>query len=375
MSTNILALRPTRAIVYKERLRHNYRCLREFLHPKVQICAVVKANAYGHGIVQIAKTLEEEGSDALAVACLSEAWTLRCAGIKIPIHLLGLCLPEEIPAAIDADVIPFICTREETDLWQRSAQQADKIIQVHLAVDTGMGRIGCPVEQAVQLAGRIEKAPNLELTGLSTHFARADEDNAQPTELQLGLFSHITNVLGRKVQCIHAANSAGILQFPASHYTMVRPGLMLYGYSPMENADQDLPFDLKPVLHLVSRVLFLKKVPAGTPISYGAHYVTDKETWIATIPLGYADGYARVLSNRAHVVIRGQRYPVVGSICMDQMMVDVGRDTPVHLYDEVTVFGDDAGLVSAHDVAEQMGSISYEVLTSLGLRIPRIYQD
>ncbi len=375
MGRNIWALRPTRAIVYKNRLRHNYRCLREFLHPQVKICAVVKANAYGHGMVEVAKILEQEGTDALAVACLGEAWSLRSAGISIPIHLLGLCLPEEIPAAVETNVIPFVCSKEEIQLWQKAAEKQNKIVQVNLAIDTGMGRIGCCVKAGVDLAKDIQQSSHLQLGGLCTHFARADEEKTDATQLQLALFSRITALLGQKALCIHAANSAGILQFPASHYTMVRPGLLLYGYSPMENRHQALPFALEPVLHLVSRVLFLKKVPSGTPISYGAHYVTDKETWIATIPLGYADGYARILGNRAHVVIRGKKYPVVGSICMDQMMVDVGADTPVRLYDEVSIFGDDEGLVSAHDVAEQMGSITYEVLTSLALRIPRIYQD
>lgn len=372
---DIFNLRATKAIVYKNRLRHNYRCLRSFLRPDVRICAVVKANAYGHGIVEVSKILEQEGADALAVACLSEAWILRRAGITLPIHLLGLCLPEEIPGAIECGVIPFVCTGEEAKLWQDAARRAGKTVQVHLNTDTGMGRIGCSVEDAEALAEQIEALGNLELTGLSTHFARADETDVSATERQLFLFEKIRSLFGKKMLCIHAANSAGILNFSSSHYNMVRPGLMLYGYSPMEDQKTALPFELKPVLHLVSRVIFLKKVPAGTAVSYGGRYITNRETWIATIPLGYADGYARALSGGGQVVIRSRCYPIAGSICMDQMMVDVGPDTPVRLYDEVSIFGDKEGLITACSVAEKMGSIPYEVLTSLGLRIPRIYQD
>lgn len=372
---SVSTLRATQAIVRRDHLRHNYRQVRTFLHPDIQICSVVKANGYGHGIVEVAKTLEQEGTNALAVACLNELWTLREAGIKVPIHLLSPCLPEEIAHAVQCNAVPFVCTAAEVDLWQQAAAKAERVIDVHMAVDTGMSRIGCPPACVKDLAKKIGSCRNLRLAGLATHFARADEADPAHTEGQLSLFCYATQQLANRVQTIHVANSAGLLCYPQGHYNMVRPGLVLYGYSPVKEGQHKLQLELKPVLQLISRVLFLKKVPTGTAVSYGGTYVTPKETYIATVPLGYADGYARALSNKAQVVIGGHKYPLVGNICMDQLMVDVGNPTPVQLYDQVSFFGDEAGLITAVDVAEQMGSLSYEVLTSLGSRIPRIYKD
>lgn len=372
---NIATLRATKAIIRCDNLRHNYRQLRASLPKDVHICAVVKANGYGHGIIETSRVLVSEGVDALAVACLSEAWTLHEVGVRVPIHLLGLCLPEEIPYAVQCGVIPFVSSVHEVELWESAASRHGKIVQVHVALDTGMSRIGCNLDNLQNLIREIETSENLQLVGLATHFARADDEDTSPTEHQIFVFQQARAMLGKKIKTIHAANSAGLLRYPHGHFNMVRPGLLLYGYSPFGPGVKSTGLDLRPVLELVSRVLFLKRVPAGTPVSYGGQYVTTKPTYIATVPLGYADGYARSLGGKAQVVIREKKYPIVGSICMDQLMIDVGDERSVELYDEVSFFGDNQGMITAGDVAEQMGSITYEVLTSLGLRIPRIYQD
>lgn len=368
-------MRSTRAIIYTDNFRHNVRLVRKQVGKDRLICAAVKADGYGHGSVEITRIAIEEGVTHFAVATVDEGIVLREKGINAPILLLTLAQPEELPEIVKYDIQPFIADKEYTEILQIEAKKQRKKVKVHLHIDTGMGRIGCLPEEAANLAVSITELKNVELAGVSTHFACADKRNRTFTDAQIDKFKRaVDNIKKAGVDpgIIHASNSAAILEYPESWIDMVRPGIMLYGYYPGNELPR--PLRLKPVMEFKTKIVFLKHVSAGQPLSYGAAYTTSEDTVVATIPVGYGDGYNRLLSSKGIVVIRGKEYTISGRICMDQCMIDLGSDTDVRLYDDVILFGPDPAGPTAEDIASMTDTIAYEVTCNVNKRVPRIYR-
>ncbi len=359
-------------------LAHNIHQLRNITSPQAELMAVVKANAYGHGAEQVARTALASGATQLGVARVSEALELREAGIDAPLLVLGFTVPEEYPLLLEYNLIQTVYNMEIARGLSTTASQADKKAQVHIKVDTGMGRLGLlPDSSGMRDILNIARLPHLELAGIFTHFATADSRDKCYARQQWQKFIGFLAKLARggiEFPCRHAANSAAILDMPETHLDMVRAGIAVYGVWPSsELANRHL--DLQPVMAVKSRIAHIKKVPAGFGVSYGATYITPAPTIIATIPVGYADGYSRLLSSRGEVLIHGQRTPVIGRICMDQFMVDVGNIPNAEPGDEVVLLGYQGNEeITADDIAEKIDTISYEVLCAINCRrVPRYY--
>lgn len=366
----------TRALIHLANLRHNMASVRALLTPGVELCPMVKANAYGHGAVIVARAAVEAGARFLGVASVDEGLELRSAGLGIPILVLRNLLPDETEATVSADLTPFVADQAGIGALEAAASRAGRRATVHLKIDTGMGRVGCRPDEAAKLAVRVASSANLALGGVCTHFAGADMPDREYTERQIRLFvgclADIRHV-GIDPGVVHASNTGGVLGFPEAHFGMVRVGLALYGYGP--DSGPTPPPGLRPVMELVTRVAFVKRVEAGTAISYGMSWRSKRRTWIATLPAGYADGYSRLLSSRGEVWVGGCRRPVVGRVCMDQCMVDLGPDTDVRVGDEVTLFGPRSaadGPPDAAEIARLMGTIPYEVTCLVTRRVPRV---
>jgi alanine racemase len=377
-------MRPTRGVIHLENLRWNIRQIRKILGPSVQICMAVKADAYGHGALRLAKTAVAEGIKWFGVATVYEGIRLRREGIGARILLFSLPFPEDIPLLLEYNIIPFVAegetiTRLDTaaeKLRARTALHDGGRFPVHLKIDTGMGRIGCFPDDAPFIAEQIARSSSLFLEGTCTHFPGSDTKDQDFSKQQIALFLRSVNgIRARGVDpgILHTANSGAIIGFPESHFDMVRPGIILYGYYPSREQAREL--EVRPVFELQTRVMFVKKVPPGTPISYGSIYRTKSETWIATLPVGYADGYPRLLSNNAEVLIRGKTYPVAGRVCMDQIMVDIGSETDIRPNDTAVLFGPDPAGPTAETVAEAVGTIPYEITCGITKRVPRLYVD
>jgi alanine racemase len=336
----------------------------------------VKADGYGHGALRMAATALEEGVSALGVATVEEGIELRQAKLRASVILLGLPLPEELPDIVAHDITPFVTDAATIGLLAAEAKKQRKRTAVHLKVDTGMGRIGCRPDEVLPLAAQIHESSSLFLEGLATHFPTADSADSAFTLRQIAILNEIAATLSKnkiKVEIVHAANSGALIDKPAGFFTMARPGIILYGYYP--SADQKRIISVKPVMEFRTKVDFIKKAPSHTGISYGLTYTTKTETYIATLPVGYGDGYSRLLSNRGEVSIGGKRYPVCGRVCMDQTMIDLGPAHTVKLYDEVTLFGGIPGGPDAEEIAGLMGTIPYEVTCLITKRVPRVYLD
>ena len=339
----------------------------------------VKANAYGHGLVPIALAATADGwADWLGVATVAEGVELRQAGVRAPILKLSSVLPDEAEAAVGNDLRLTVTDAAGVEAVARAASSSGAIARVHLKIDTGMRRIGVEPEAAVELAQLVERLPDVELDGVFTHLAVAD-DPAQDefTKLQLGRFREavdaITARLGRRPGLVHAANSGGVLAHPDSWLDLVRPGIMSYGYYP--DAATPKTVAVEPVLRLVTHLTFVKPVRAGETVSYGRTWAPSADTRIGTFPVGYGDGYSRRLSNRASVLVGGRRRPQVGTVCMDQAMVDLGPGSDAGPGERVTLIGADGSeQVTADELAEIVGTISYEVLCDLDHRVPRVYR-
>lgn len=375
-------IRATRALVSRHQLAENLAYLRSKVKPGTEICAAVKADAYGHGAVLVAKALEEERVERLAVATVEEGWDLRKAGITLPILLYGALQDEEWSQCAELNLQPFLMSLPQLEQLAQAAKAFSVPLKVHLKVDTGMGRLGCRPEQVLALARQLVHNPWLEFEGLATHFASSEGPGPVSVEQQLAKFQLVRDELaahGYHPGVVHAANSGAILGNQAATFTMVRPGISLYGYHP---AGRTSDTNLLPVMNLVSRVAFVKQVPAGTALSYNSRYVTSSATDVATIPIGYADGYRRSFSNTAPLVIGGKRFHVAGTVCMDQFLVDLGADSGVKAGDEVVLMGgptkgdfaqgDGDQPPTADDLAVLAGTISYEILCGLSRRIPRV---
>ena len=367
-------MRLTRAEINLTALEHNYCEIRNRVGANVKIMGVVKANAYGHGIIEIARALEGNGCDYLGVAFLEEGIVLRKHGIRIPILVVGGLLGEQIEDFLlhDLDItVASVSIAKRVDRQLRS--QHGKKARVHLKIDTGMGRLGVKAEHALAFVQHVTKLSNLELVGIFSHFATSDDGDKAFAHEQLQRFKHLLQQLegaGIQIPLKHIANSGAIIDMPESYLSMVRPGILLYGYYPSKMTSESV--DVKPVMSLKSKIVYLKEVPAKTSISYGRTYFTDSTTTIATVPIGYGDGYSRRLTNRTDVLVRGRHYPVVGTICMDQLMVNVGRNSTVSIGDDVVLLGSDGEeSISGWEIAERLGTIPYEVLTGISARVPR----
>ncbi len=351
------------------------------INPDVKICLAVKADGYGHGAVGISEAAAGFGTEYLAVAAVSEAEELRQNGITAPVIVLSPVLPEEIETLISLKLEAVVSTSDE--IRKLSSAVSEGKVRIHLKIDTGMRRIGCRTDEAVILASEITNAKGLVLAGICTHFPVSDSaagDDIEFTRKQIKDFTLAVDSVraaGMEPGIIHAANSGAILNYPEANFDMVRPGILAYGYLPGGRQGLLCPnshgFIPKPVMSFESRLMYIKKVPSGTDISYGRRYTTASETWIGTIPAGYADGYTRLLSNKAEIMIKGKKYPVAGTICMDQLMVDLGPELKVNLYDRAILFGSEEGAATAEDLTELTGTIPYELLCAISKRVPRIF--
>ena len=372
--------RPTRAEISLANLRNNLSIVQSLVAQNVQIMAVVKANAYGHGIFEISRELLAHGVQYLGVAFLEEAIFLRSCGITAPILVLGAINTDQIAEFIQHDIEITSSSIEKSLAIDKVAKELGKKAKVHLKIDTGMERIGVHWYNAEKFIDVSYHCDSLLIQGIFSHFAKAESDPDFTAE-QLGRFDSVLTLMDKKYflpPLIHIANSAGIIHYKQSHYTMVRPGIMLYGYNP-DGYLPDVTFNgkkLKPVMTLKTKVSYFKVVPPNTGISYNHSYHTKNQTRIVTLPIGYGDGYSRQLSNKGTVVIRGKKYPIVGTICMDQCMVDIGMDGTAYNGDDVLVFGEMDGVsIPLEHVCEKIGTIPYEIICSIAPRVPRIYID
>jgi alanine racemase len=357
-------------------LRHNVAAIRRRIGPGVKLMAVVKADAYGHGLGQVGSTLMQCGVDAFGVANLSEALLLRqIGGSGWPILLFGSALPFEVATMVEHNITPTISTLEEARLFDEEAQRRGKQVGVHAEIDTGMGRVGFWHENAVEHVLQLAALRHVRLDALYTHFPSADE-NLDETRRELSLFLKIVAELknrGVEIPLVHAANSAATLEFPEARLGMVRPGLLMYGIcAKQEHADE-----FRPPLSFKARIAYVKDVAAGRTISYGQTFTAEKPMRIATVTAGYADGFSRRLSNKAEVLVGGKRCPVVGRVTMDQIMVDVTHVAEVQCGDEVVFVGEQNGaVITASEVAGWEDTIPWEVLCGITktARVPRIYR-
>ena len=372
------SFRPTWIEVDLSAIGHNVDQLRSQIKPDTQLLVPLKANAYGHGAIAVGKYLEEKGVDFFGVASIDEAVTLRQGGIRTPILILNTILEEEVEAVFDHQLTQTVCTEELAIRFNQRASLLGKKIPVHVKVDTGMGRIGIWHEEALELVRFIRGLPYLDVQGLFTHLATADGTGPEATQHQIASFRTLVGRLEKESllpPLLHVANSAGLLAHAASHFNLVRPGLAVYGISPFTEKNRS-SISLHSALSLKSKICFLKKVARGRRISYGGTYTTDKETVIATVPIGYADGYNRLLSNKGKVLVRGRRAPVAGRVCMDQLMIDVGQIPAVGVGDEVVLIGrQGTEEITVNEIAIHCKTIPYEVLCWFSARIPRLYLD
>ena len=366
--------RPTFAEIDLSALRHNLRKIRDMVGPDTKILGVVKADAYGHGMKDIARVLAKDGIDYLGVASLDEAVELRSIGIRRKILVLGAILEREIEGVLKFDVIQTISCLRIAKALSSFAAGKNKKIRVHLKIDTGMGRIGVWHKEAVTFVQQVARLKNIIIDGIFTHFPSAECD-INFTRQQIRDFSCLVEDLknhGIDIPIKHTSNSMAIAGFKEAHMNMVRPGLLMYGLYPRKDLKNRLR--LRPVLSLKTKVVYVKSIMKGRSVSYGRTYIADKKTKIATIPIGYGDGYSRHLSNKASVLIKGKRVPIVGRICMDMSMIDVGILGNVKPGDNVVLIGKQGkGHISVEELAELENTIPYEVVCNIGRRVPRIY--
>ncbi|MCA1579563.1 MAG: alanine racemase [Acidobacteria bacterium] len=373
--------RPTWAEIDLNQLAANFKQVRQRVGTTARIMAVVKANAYGHGAVECARRFAAEGADWFGVALPEEAIQLRNAGITQPVLCLAGFWPGQAAACIQHRLTPVIYRVDMLDAVNQAAMEAGVIADVHVKVDTGMGRLGVRFDQLSDFVGALERFPNVRVDGLMTHLAAADDANCKPLTLdQMHRFDEAVSVFrehGYRPTHLHLANSAGIYGHRESWGNMVRPGGVLYGLWRDVLPPSISNPQLSPVMSLYTRIIMLKWVPSGETIGYGCTFEASRRSLIATLPIGYHDGYMRGFSNRAHVIVRGVYAPVVGRVSMDLTLIDVTDVPGVQLHDEVTLLGWDRRnpdlRIRAEDLARISGTLSYEVTCGVGDRVPRIY--
>jgi alanine racemase len=382
-------MRCTKAIIYTENLKNNISEIKKNLKPGVKLCCAVKANGYGNDAVNSARTAETMGAAYLAIATVSEGIELRKAGIRTDLLLLSPCCPEEFSDLLENSITPLVFDQEVISALNITASRLKKKnCPVFLAVDTGMGRIGCYPEEAAELAKKIAETENLELKGMITHFAVSDGISAENKAFTAKQFeSFMTAIENVRREGIDpgirtcAASAAGIAM-PEYQLDMIRPGIILYGYYADEVTKEYLEskgikLNLKPVMQFETEVAAIRRFSPGQSVSYGRTWKADKETDIAVLPVGYADGLLRRNSPGLKVTINGKAYPIVGRICMDQCMADIGKDNPdVKRWDKAIIFGpkEKGSIFDADDIAKMTGTISYEIMTSVSSRVKRIIQ-
>lgn len=356
-------------------ISENFDTVRSLVGEDTLICSVIKADAYGHGVFEVARLLQEKGSDYLAVAVLDEGIELRRQGIKTPILILGPLMPGQATYVIRHDLTQTICSLEMARELSAEALRQRKTMKIHIKVDTGMGRIGVNYEDAVPLISKIMDLPYLKVEGIFTHYATSDSIDKKYVFEQWNRFNQVLDDLkeqGIRIPIAHAATSATVIDLPFMKLDMVRPGLMLYGLYP--RADMRNKVELKPALTLKAKISYLKDITRQQSISYGRKYHAAVGEKIATIPLGYNDGYRRILTNDSQVLIHGKRCPTVGTICMDHVMVNVSDLPDVKRFDEVVLIGrQQDGEIPVDEIANKLRTINYEVISCLGRRLPRIY--
>lgn len=368
----------TKAYISLDAIEYNFEKMYEKLPEGKKIAAVIKANGYGHGAAAIARLLEKkEGLWGFAVAIPEEAIKLRNAGITKPILILGIVFPDYYEEMIRLDVRMTVSEAAMAEELSDTAAKMDRKAYIHLALDTGMTRIGFPdTEEGLNKIVGISRLPGLICEGMFTHFSRADETDLAPAFVQLDRYRSFANKLenaGVRLPILHCANSAGIMRLPDAYFDMVRAGITLYGIYPSFEVERE-QLSVKPALAWKSTVSYVKQVKKGCGISYGATYVTEKDMTVATIPVGYADGYPRGLSNKGHVLIHGRKAAILGRICMDQFMADVTEIPHVQKGDTVTlVGGDQEEYISIEELGEQSGRFSYEFACEISARVPRVY--
>lgn len=369
--------RPYFAEISLDNFRHNFRGVKRLAEGK-KTFGVIKADAYGHGAVEMAEILEEEGADYFAVAVVTEALELRRHGFSKPILVLGYTAPSFAAEIVEENITQTVFSLESAEIISNEAQKQGKTATIHIKVDTGMGRVGyLPGEEMVKEIKEIFSLKNIKVEGIFSHFATSDEVDKEFSNRQLKIFNDVINSLseeGIEFEIKHIANSAGIIDMKESHFDAVRPGIMLYGYYPSMEVKREL-LELKPVMSLKANIVHIKKVNENTPISYGRKFYTKDVSKIATLPFGYADGFTRLFFEKAKVIVNGKLAPVVGRICMDQCMIDVTECGDVKVGDEVIIMGESQGIkIDADDLAAQIGTISYEILCMVSKRVPRVYR-
>jgi alanine racemase len=369
--------RPTYCQIDLGALCWNLGQVRSVVGPGIKILSVVKADAYGHGAREAAAALTQAGSDGFGVATLEEGIELREAGIRAPILILTAIYPEQLEEFFRHDLMPAVSDLHTLVQLEKLTQKSRRMLKFHLKVDTGMGRLGLLHSEIDSWLPEVLKWEGLHLGGLFSQLSQAEDAAGEYTQTQTDNFARVIGrlrVAGFNPPLIHLANSAGIIGVPSAHFTMVRPGLMLYGVYPAREMERRV--ELRPALSWKTRILQLKTLPAGSSIGYGRTFVTKRKSAIATLPVGYADGYHRLLSNRGAALVRGQRAPIVGRISMDLTMIDVTDIRGVSQGDEVVLLGRQGDeTISADEMAGWAETISYEILTSISARVPRVYLD
>ena len=367
-----------KAVISLDAVEQNFREMRKNIAEDTKMIAVVKADAYGHGAVPIAHLIENHDYIwGFAAATAEEAVHLRQAGITKPILILGIVFDEYFPELVQYDIRPAVCEYDEAKKLSDEAVLQNKTVHIHIALDTGMTRIGyADIPESVEEIKKIAELPNLEIEGMFTHFARADEYDRSPAMVQLERyqdFSKRVEEAGVDIPLHHCSNSAGIIRVPEANLSIVRAGITIYGIYPSSEVERDI-VKLAPVMELKSHITYVKDVPAGAAISYGGTYVADKKKRVATIPVGYADGYPRQLSNKGWVLIHGKKAPILGRVCMDQFMADVTEIDNVKKGDEVTLLGRDGDeFISIEEMGDLCGRFSYEFACDISPRVPRVY--
>ena len=367
--------RPTAAIIRLPNLASNLRLIQRRVGRGIRVMAVVKANAYGHGIAEVGRYLEKHGTSYFGVAFAEEGAILRSAGIRSPIHVFALSIDSQAALCVRHRLEPTVATVDDVRSLNSAADRQRRSVPVHLKIDTGMNRIGVRSVELPEILKALGRARRLEVKGIYTHFATSDVPGSTFVDEQLSRFDRaVEAVLRAKLEpeVVHAANSGAILHRPDATYSMVRAGILMYGYSPTGGDDHTL--EVRPALSLKTQVAMVKRVDGGETVSYGRRFRTSRQTTIATLPIGYADGLFRSLTNKgAGVLIEGRRYPIVGTICMDQCMIDCGDGDVRAGVEAVLIGASRRSQITAWDVAQIAGTIPYEVTCAISARVPRVY--
>lgn len=360
-------------------VKHNVREFKKRVNDEnIAMMAAVKANGYGHGAIEIAKAAIKAGVSHLAVAFIDEGIELREAGITVPILILGYTPEEAVVDAIEYDIMMTVYRIEDLRNIDHIAERLQKKARIQIKADTGMSRIGLQEEEVTPFLQELKEMKHVEVEGMFTHYSTADEVDKAYTFMQKGLFEKAVNTaksMGIHLPLIHSSNSAGTMELDNEFQNMVRVGIGVYGMYPSKEVDHKT-VSLQPALTLKSKVAHVKHAKKGRGVSYGNTYVTTGDEWIATIPIGYADGFSRQLSNKGYALVNGVKVPIIGRVCMDQLMLDVTKVMPLHVGDEVVFYGKQGNEeITVEDIADTLGTINYEVTCMLDRRIPRVYKE